>query len=75
VNDVVEDRQMREIGAVVPFEDGSGLTVNNPINVAGIEKRTPRRPPALGEHSDAILREAGYDDAGIAALRATGIVA
>ena len=30
--------------------------------------------PALGEHSDAILRELGYDDSAIARLRAQGAV-
>jgi crotonobetainyl-CoA:carnitine CoA-transferase CaiB-like acyl-CoA transferase len=28
--------------------------------------------PALGEHTDAILRELGYADAAIAAMRAAG---
>jgi crotonobetainyl-CoA:carnitine CoA-transferase CaiB-like acyl-CoA transferase len=31
-------------------------------------------PPALGEHSEAVLREIGYDAAEIAALRKTGVV-
>jgi crotonobetainyl-CoA:carnitine CoA-transferase CaiB-like acyl-CoA transferase len=30
-------------------------------------------PPAQGEHTDEILREAGYDDAAIAALRKDGV--
>jgi crotonobetainyl-CoA:carnitine CoA-transferase CaiB-like acyl-CoA transferase len=30
--------------------------------------------PALGQHTDAILRELGVDDAGIARLRAAGAV-
>ena len=33
-----------------------------------------RRPPLLGEHTDEVLRETGYDDAGIAALRAAGAI-
>lgn len=33
-----------------------------------------RRPPLLGEHTDEVLREAGYDDAAIAALRAAGAI-
>jgi len=34
--------------------------------------RTP--PPKQGEHTDAILREAGFDDARVAALRAEGAI-
>ena len=33
-----------------------------------------RPPPALGEHTDEILGEAGCDAAEIAALRAEGVV-
>jgi crotonobetainyl-CoA:carnitine CoA-transferase CaiB-like acyl-CoA transferase len=33
-----------------------------------------RRPPRLGEHTDEVLREIGYDAAAIAALRADGTV-
>jgi crotonobetainyl-CoA:carnitine CoA-transferase CaiB-like acyl-CoA transferase len=37
--------------------------------------RLERRAPGVGEHSDAVLREAGYDDAQIAALRSAGVIA
>jgi crotonobetainyl-CoA:carnitine CoA-transferase CaiB-like acyl-CoA transferase len=30
--------------------------------------------PAVGEHTDLVLRDIGYDDAQIAGLRANGVV-
>ena len=40
--------------------------------------RTPSRirtpPPLMGEHSDEILAELGYDQEQIAALRAAGVL-
>ena len=45
----------------------------NPIKLDGA--RLPaKRGPALGEHTDELLREVGYSDAQIAALRASGAV-
>jgi alpha-methylacyl-CoA racemase len=35
---------------------------------------TPRPAPALGQHTDAVLAEAGYDADAVAALRAAGVV-
>jgi len=35
----------------------------------------PRRAPNVGEHSDEVLREAGYSDAEIDELRVEGVVA
>jgi crotonobetainyl-CoA:carnitine CoA-transferase CaiB-like acyl-CoA transferase len=50
------------------------LTVNSPIWIDGSKKTQPRHPPDIGEHSDAVLREAGYDDAAIRQLRSSGAV-
>jgi crotonobetainyl-CoA:carnitine CoA-transferase CaiB-like acyl-CoA transferase len=46
-----------------------------PVTIGG--ERLPVRsgPPAIGEHTDAVLRDIGYDEAEIAALRAAGVVA
>ncbi|RZF64419.1 CoA transferase [Sphingomonas populi] len=50
--------------------------VNRPFRFPGETMPKPTAPPDLGEHSDAILREMlGLDDAAIAALRASGVVA
>ena len=43
--------------------------------VPAIHNLEPRKPPGLGEHSDEILRNAGYDEAAIKKLRASGAVA
>ncbi|MGH7097220.1 MAG: CaiB/BaiF CoA transferase family protein [Stellaceae bacterium] len=73
MEDIAGDAQMRESEALVPYDDG-GLTVNSPIFIAGEEKMTPRRAPALGAHSEEVLRDAGYDDAEIRALRDAGVI-
>jgi crotonobetainyl-CoA:carnitine CoA-transferase CaiB-like acyl-CoA transferase len=31
-------------------------------------------PPTLGQHTEEVLREIGYNDAGIAALRKDGVI-
>jgi formyl-CoA transferase len=51
------------------------LTVASPITIEGQNKVSPRRPPAVGQHTDEVLREAGYDAAMIVKLRADGAVA
>ncbi len=75
LDDIPNDRQMIENEVLVPFENDTMLTINSPIWVDGAKKIPPRRAPDIGEHSDEVLREAGYDDASIQKLRASGAVA
>jgi crotonobetainyl-CoA:carnitine CoA-transferase CaiB-like acyl-CoA transferase len=74
LDDIPTDRQMIDNDVLVPFEGDSMLTVNSPIWVDGSAKTAPRRPPNVGEHSDEVLREAGYDEAAIRQLRNLGAV-
>lgn len=73
--EVIADRQLAENGIVVPLEGAGsklGSTISSPINIHGVEKVPARRAPALGEHTEEILRELGFDAASIADLRANG---
>jgi len=75
VNEIVDDTQMHQIGALVPFADGAGLTVSSPFHLEGETKVVPRRAPAIGEHTEVVLREAGYAPEEIERLRALGVLA
>jgi len=47
VDEAADDAQAREIGALVPFADGTGLTVSSPFQLEA-RPRSPRsaRPPS-----------------------------
>jgi crotonobetainyl-CoA:carnitine CoA-transferase CaiB-like acyl-CoA transferase len=74
LDDIPSDRQMIENDVLVPFEGDTMLTINSPIWIDGSDKQQPRHPPELGQHSDEVLREVGFDDAEIQRLRAAGAV-
>jgi crotonobetainyl-CoA:carnitine CoA-transferase CaiB-like acyl-CoA transferase len=75
LDDISTDAQMIENDVLVPFENDTMLTINSPIWVDGSNKVKPRLAPDVGEHSEEILREAGYDEAAIRNLKASGAVA
>jgi crotonobetainyl-CoA:carnitine CoA-transferase CaiB-like acyl-CoA transferase len=71
--DVVDDAQAEHAGI---FADTTNpdvpRTVNNPIRLGFAKPRPSGPPPAVGEHSEEILREAGFGAAEIAALKKSG---
>ena len=78
IADAVSDDHFRERQIIVEVEDDELGSV--PMhNITPRLSQTPgawRRPaPALGEHTDAILAEAGFDRAAIARLREEGAAA
>jgi formyl-CoA transferase len=75
VNEVSDDAQMQDSGGLVPFAQGKGLTISSPFNIDGETKVAPQQAPTVGQHSDAVLREAGYAEAEIKRLRALGVLA
>jgi crotonobetainyl-CoA:carnitine CoA-transferase CaiB-like acyl-CoA transferase len=79
IEQTFDDPQVRHLGIAKPVDHGT----LGPIKVVGQAinmTATPqppklRRPsPDLGQHSDEILKDIGYDDGAIAALRQSGVV-
>jgi crotonobetainyl-CoA:carnitine CoA-transferase CaiB-like acyl-CoA transferase len=74
VDEAADDPQAREIGALVPFADGANLTVSSPFHLDGTTKAAPVRAPTVGQHSEIVLRDAGYTADEIARLKALGVL-
>jgi formyl-CoA transferase len=74
VDETASDAQFQNIGALVPFADGNGLTVSCPFHLDGEEKVAPRRAPSVGQHSEEVLEEAGYSMGDIGRLRGLGVL-
>jgi formyl-CoA transferase len=71
--EVFEDPQVRARQMALEVDHpalGRVRSLGSPIKLSVTPADPQRRAPMLGEHGDAILREAGYSDEAIAALRA-----
>ena len=76
VEDIRHDEQVLAAGFLRPYVDEPDLwTIDSPFFLAGEDKVPPRKAPAVGENTDAVLRQDGYGDSEIAELRAAGVVA
>ena len=76
-SDVINDPQLQANNIVVPLEGAGGklaFTVSSPMQVRGLEKEPARRAPELGEHSEQILKELGFNAIQIESFQASGTV-
>ena len=71
--DVVEDEQAEHAGIFADTDNPDvPRTVNNPIRLGFAQPRKAGPPPAVGQHSEEILREAGFAAAEIDVLKKSG---
>ena len=73
--EVLQDRQVQEMEYLATYPDGTGktrVTVASPFSLDA-SRLQPRGPaPELGQHTEEVLLEAGYDWPQIADLRSNG---
>lgn len=73
--DIAADAQAAANGAWTEVDGDAGLrTVSVPFSIDAVPKSPARMPPAIGQHTEELLAEAGFSAAEIAALRADGTV-
>ncbi len=79
LDQVFADEQVNQLGMFPPvapdFRIPEMKFVDIPISIDGERSVKRLMPPRLGEHTDEVLRAAGYGDAEIAELRALGATA
>ena len=76
-DDVEAHPQVVAMGLIDEVEHPTAGTVRvlrSPVRMDGEAGVPPTSPPMLGQHTDEILRELGYDDAEITAMRESGAV-
>ena len=77
LQDVLDDPQVRHLGTFYrqyhPTE-GEITAVHRPVLIDGAREQRTLPAPTLGEHTDEVLAELGYDRDRIAELRAASVI-
>ena len=71
LEDLIHDKHLQEVGLIEKVDhptEGPVYTVHQPINFSAHERQIRHLPPAIGEHSEEVLREMGFSVDEISAL-------
>src|SRR5262249_38814684 len=75
--EIASDPQLLANRILVPIRDGGAkptLTVDSPVVIEESPKARPGVAPELGEHTEQVLEELGFDATQIENLRASGVI-
>jgi crotonobetainyl-CoA:carnitine CoA-transferase CaiB-like acyl-CoA transferase len=65
----------REMIGTLPHATlGPTRVINTPIKLSGTPGQLRTAPPTLGQHTDAVLAELGYDPQMVASLKTSGAI-
>ncbi|WP_332900302.1 MULTISPECIES: CaiB/BaiF CoA transferase family protein [unclassified Haladaptatus] len=77
VGDLIDDPHIEAKDMVAEMEHpdlGTFKSPANPVNFSSLDTDAAEAPPRLGEHTDEVLSDLGYDDAAREQLRADGVI-
>ncbi len=74
VEEVANDPQALAAGILRPIADTGLMTIDSPFTITGEAKVPITVAPGQGEHTSAVLRDAGYTQSEIESLRAAGAI-
>jgi formyl-CoA transferase len=77
VSEAMRDPEVEHLGIFETRErEGYGpmTMMHRAARINGVREPEQRLPPLLGEHTESVLREAGYDDAALEALRKAAVI-
>jgi crotonobetainyl-CoA:carnitine CoA-transferase CaiB-like acyl-CoA transferase len=77
IGEVLQDPQLGARGMIAEVQHstvGSVNVIGSPVKLSETRAAVRTAPPTLGQHTDAILQEVGYDRDAIAHLRAAGVI-
>jgi crotonobetainyl-CoA:carnitine CoA-transferase CaiB-like acyl-CoA transferase len=77
ISEVLADPQIAARNMIAEVDHptvGRARVIGSPLKLSETPPSVRTAPPMLGQHTDAVLTELGYDRAAIADLRATGVI-
>jgi crotonobetainyl-CoA:carnitine CoA-transferase CaiB-like acyl-CoA transferase len=77
IPEAMEEPEVKHLGMLHPLEHpryGKKIAMRRASRIDGERESDPLPPPALGEHTDAVLRDFGFAAEEVAELRGAGAV-